>query len=90
MINWNKFARGAAVSAIAITAAGVASAQVTTSSIRGTVTDETGAAVAGATVTILHEPTGSVSVATTSASGQFAGQNLRVGGPYSITITGEG
>jgi outer membrane receptor for ferrienterochelin and colicin len=90
MINWNKFARGAAVSAIAITAAGIASAQVTTSSIRGTVTDEAGAAVSGATVTILHEPTGSVSVATTNAAGQFAGQSLRVGGPYSVTITGEG
>ena len=90
MINWNKFARGAAVSAIAISAAGIASAQVTTSSIRGAVTDEAGAPVAGATVTILHEPTGSVSVATTSATGQFTGQNLRVGGPYSITITGEG
>ena len=90
MINWNTFARGAAVSAIAITAAGVASAQVTTSSIRGTIADETGAAVSGATVTILHEPTGSVAVTTTSATGQFAAQNLRVGGPYSVTITGEG
>ena len=90
MINWNKFARGAAVSAIALSAAGIASAQVTTSSIRGSVVDESGAPVSGATVTILHEPTGSVSVSTTSATGQFAGQNLRVGGPYSITITGEG
>lgn len=90
MINWNKFARGAAVSAIALSAAGIASAQVTTSQIRGSVVDENGAPVTGATVTILHVPTGSVSVATTSASGQFTGQNLRVGGPYSITITGEG
>ncbi|MBD3771722.1 MAG: TonB-dependent receptor [Rhodobacterales bacterium] len=90
MINWNTFARGAAVSAIALTAAGVASAQVTTSSIRGTVADENGSPVSGATVTILHEPTGSVSVTTTNASGQFASQNLRVGGPYSVTITGEG
>lgn len=90
MINWNKFARGAAVSAIAITAAGVASAQVTTSSIRGSVADETGAAVSGATVTILHVPTGSVSVATTGATGQFSAQNLRVGGPYSVTVTGTG
>nr|WP_321442234.1 TonB-dependent receptor [uncultured Hyphomonas sp.] len=90
MINWNTFARGAAVSAIAITAVGVASAQVTTSSIRGTIVDETGAAVSGATVTILHEPTGSVAVTTTSATGQFSAQNLRVGGPYSVTITGEG
>ena len=90
MINWNNFARGAAVSAIAITAAGIASAQVTTSSISGSVVDESGAAVSGATVTILHEPSGTVSVASTNAAGQFAAQNLRVGGPYSVTITGEG
>ena len=90
MNNWNIFARGAAVSAIAIIATGVASAQVTTSSIRGAVVDQNGAPVTGATVTIMHQPTGSVSVATTSATGQFSSQNLRVGGPYSITITGEG
>ncbi|MCA8904219.1 MAG: hypothetical protein KDA43_05165, partial [Hyphomonas sp.] len=64
MNNWNIFARGAAVSAIAIIATGVASAQVTTSSIRGAVVDQNGAPVTGATVTIMHQPTGSVSVAT--------------------------
>ena len=90
MINWTNFARGTAVSAIALSMAGVAMAQVTTSVIRGTVTDESGAAVPGATVTILHEPSGTVTMATTNASGQFTGQNLRVGGPYSLTITGTG
>ena len=88
MINWNTFARGAAVSAIAITAAGIASAQVTTSSIRGSVTDEAGAPVAGATVTITHVPSGTVSVAVSSATGDFAARGLRVGGPYSVSVTG--
>ncbi|MDX1291352.1 MAG: carboxypeptidase regulatory-like domain-containing protein [Hyphomonas sp.] len=90
MKNWTTFGRGAAVSAIALSIAGVAMAQVTTSAIRGAVTDEDGAAVAGATVTILHEPSGTVSMVTTNAAGQFAAQNLRVGGPYSLTISGEG
>ena len=90
MINWTNFARGTAVSAIALSVAGVAMAQVTTSAIRGSVTDENGTAVSGATVTILHEPTGTVTMATTNAAGQFSGQNLRVGGPYSLTISGEG
>ncbi|MEH6742344.1 TonB-dependent receptor [Hyphomonas sp.] len=90
MKNWTTFGRGAAVSAIALSIAGVAMAQVTTSAIRGSVTDENGAAVAGATVTVLHEPSGTVSMATTNAAGQFSAQNLRVGGPYSLTISGEG
>jgi hypothetical protein len=88
MINWNNFARGAAVSAIAISVAGIASAQVTTSSIRGSVADESGAPVAGATVTITHVPSGTVSVAVSSASGDFAARGLRVGGPYSVSVTG--
>jgi outer membrane receptor for ferrienterochelin and colicin len=79
-----------AVSAIALGVAGLAAAQVTTSSIRGQVTDSNGAAVSGATVTILHVPTGTVAVSTTGPTGTFAAQNLRVGGPYSVTVTGQG
>ena len=90
MINWNNFARGAAVSVLALSVAGIASAQVTTSSIRGQVTDSNGAVVSGATVTILHEPTGTVAVTSTGATGQFAAGNLRVGGPFSVTVTGDG
>ncbi|MEZ6000375.1 carboxypeptidase regulatory-like domain-containing protein [Hyphomonas sp.] len=90
MINWNNFARGAAVSAIAITAAGIASAQVTTSSIRGSVVDETGAPVSGATVTVLHVPSGTVSTTSTNAGGTFSARGLRVGGPYSVSVTGSG
>jgi hypothetical protein len=88
MMNWNTFGRGMAVSAIALSVAGIASAQVTTSSIRGQVTNSDGAAVSGATVTILHVPTGTVAVTTTTDTGAFGAQNLRVGGPYSVTVTG--
>ncbi|MEQ8301469.1 MAG: TonB-dependent receptor [Hyphomonas sp.] len=90
MMNWNTFGRGMAVSAIALSVAGLAAAQVTTSSIRGQVTNSDGAAVSGATVTILHVPTGTVAVTTTTATGAFGAQNLRVGGPYSVTVTGPG
>ncbi|MBU1287155.1 MAG: TonB-dependent receptor [Alphaproteobacteria bacterium] len=88
IMNWNTFGRGMAVSAIALSVAGIASAQVTTSSIRGSVTDSNGSPVSGATVTILHVPTGTVSVTSTTATGAFSAQNLRVGGPYSVTVTG--
>ncbi|WP_273185780.1 TonB-dependent receptor [Hyphomonas adhaerens] len=85
MINWNNFARGAAVSAIAISVAGVASAQITSSNLNGQVTDENGAPVAGATVTVTHTPTGTTSTETTSSNGVFFESGLRVGGPYTIT-----
>lgn len=89
MINWKHLAGGAAVSAIAFSYAGVAEAQITTSSVRGQVTDASGAAVAGATVTILDTRTGNVKTAVTDGNGNYALRTLRVGGPYNITATSE-
>ena len=88
MFNWKTLAGGAAVSIMA-TAAIVqpAEAQVTTSSMRGTVTDGSGTAISGATVTIRHTPSGTISTATTNADGVFSIRALRVGGPYTVTAT---
>ena len=63
-------------------------AQETTSAIRGTVTNTSGAVVNGASVSIIHEPSGSASTQTTNEEGLFLARNLRVGGPYSITVSG--
>ena len=41
-----------------VLACGIASAQVTTATFYGTLTDSTGAAIPGATVTLVHEGTG--------------------------------
>ncbi|MCD7098876.1 TonB-dependent receptor [Stenotrophomonas sp. MMGLT7] len=51
-----------------------------------------GQPVAGAEVTITHAESGTVSRATTDAAGRYNARGLRVGGPYTITITkpGEG
>lgn len=65
-------------------------AQVTTSSIRGTVLDDTGGGVPGATIIAVHNPTGTQYGTSTLASGKFNLANLRVGGPYTITITSVG
>lgn len=65
---------------------GAALAQDTSSSLRGQVVDQAGSPVANATVEIRHEPSGTVSRATTSASGGFFQSGLRVGGPYTLTI----
>ena len=86
-MNWKTLAGGAAISVMAAAIVQPAEAQVTTSSMRGVVTDTDGAAVSGATVTILHAPSGSVDTATTDASGSFSERGLRVGGPYVVTVT---
>jgi hypothetical protein len=87
----NFFARSASIAAIAALAPVAAVyAQETASEVRGTVLDDKGAAVTGATITIVHEPTGSASTLTTSANGNFFQAGLRPGGPYSITVSAIG
>jgi len=60
-------------------------AQETTSAIRGVVTDSSGAVVSGAEISVVHEPSGSVSTQVTNEQGVFLARNLRVGGPYLVT-----
>ncbi len=59
---------------------------ITTSGVSGTVTDKQGNPVGGATVTIVHEPSGTRSTATTRANGQFNQSGLRIGGPYTVAV----
>jgi outer membrane receptor protein involved in Fe transport len=61
-------------------------AQVTTSSLSGTIKDAQETLV-GASVKAIHTPTGTVYGASTNAGGRFTISNLRVGGPYTIEIT---
>lgn len=63
-------------------------ANTTTSSIRGNVATQAGDMFSNATITITHTPSGTVSTTTTNASGSFSARSLRVGGPYSIEISG--
>ena len=65
-------------------------AQETTSAIRGTVVSSTGNAIPGASVSVIHEPSGSVSSQVTNSEGIFLARNLRVGGPYSVIVTSPG
>jgi hypothetical protein len=64
-------------------------AQETTSSIRGSVTSG-GSPVAGAEVRIVNVPSGTTNTVTTDAEGNFSAQGLRVGGPYTVTVTSAG
>lgn len=61
-------------------------AQVTTGTITGTVKDPEGKDLAGATISALHVPTGSNYATAAKTGGQFTLPNLRIGGPYTITV----
>ncbi len=76
--------------AAAIVLAGPALAQNTTAGIAGQVSGADGGPVAGATVTILHAESRSTSTTLTDANGRYAARGLRVGGPYTITISKDG
>ena len=66
---------------------GYAVAQVTTSSIGGRISESNGSDLPGATVIAVHEPTGTKYGTVTSADGNFNLTNLRVGGPYTVTVS---
>ena len=80
---------GCALAALIVPAV-VAQAQETTSAIRGSVVNEQSQAVAGATVTIIHTPSGTRVTQTSGANGEFNATGLRLGGPYAITVEAPG
>src|SRR3546814_3467966 len=75
---------------IAALAAAPAFAQSTSAGLNGLVTSADNQPVANAEVTITHVESGTVSRATTDDSGRYNARGLRVGGPYTITVTKAG
>ncbi len=62
------------------------SAQVTTATISGVVKNAKGTALPGATVTVEFPDAGIKQVLITKNDGRFTVPNLRVGGPYRVTV----
>ncbi len=62
------------------------SAQVTTASLNGQVSDANETLI-GANVFAVHTPTGSTYGVSTDADGYFRLSNMRVGGPYTLTVS---
>jgi len=60
---------------------------ITNASFNGTVKDNNGMPLVGANVVAVHEPSGSVFGASTRDDGRFNLVNVRVGGPYTITVS---
>ena len=58
---------------------------VTTGTLTGVVTDQQGGVLPGATVTAVHQPTGTTYEAVTDTIGRFTMLNVHVGGPYRVT-----
>ena len=62
-------------------------AQVTTSSMSGQVTIKgSNEPIVGATVQVVHDPSGTQYGAVTNVDGRFNIQGMRVGGPYTVTV----
>jgi len=60
---------------------------VTTSGLTGRVADNTGETLPGANVVAVHQPSGTRYGTTTNMEGRFSIPNMRVGGPYQITVS---
>jgi hypothetical protein len=65
-------------------------AQVTSSSITGSVKGDDNKFLEGATIVAIHQPSGTKYSTTTNKSGAFTILNVRVGGPYVVKITFSG
>ncbi|MDX6180753.1 carboxypeptidase-like regulatory domain-containing protein [Flavobacterium sp. Fl-77] len=62
-------------------------AQVTSAAMSGMVRSNKGEALPGATVEILHTPTGTKYFSTTDFDGGYSAQGLRPGGPYTVKVS---
>ena len=59
----------------------------TTSSLNGRVTDASGEPLPGATIVAIHTPSGSQYGNISNSDGFYRIPNMRVGGPYTVTIS---
>lgn len=91
MAFFKKLAYGASAAALlAMASTAAVHAQSTSASLRGSVVDAQGNPIAGASVTIIHTESGTASRTVTNETGAFSQAGLRVGGPFTITVSAAG
>ena len=61
--------------------------QITTSTLSGVVKNEKGEKLVGATINVVHQPTGTKYGSSTNTQGGYVIPAARVGGPYVIKVT---
>jgi len=61
--------------------------QITTSTLSGVVKNEKGEKLVGATINVVHQPTGTKYGSSTKAQGGYIIPGARGGGPYSVKVT---
>ncbi|MGB3625682.1 MAG: TonB-dependent receptor [Henriciella sp.] len=86
MSNWKLLSGVAAASLFTAAIIAPAEAQVTTSGVRGQVTNAEGTPIAGADVIVRDPETGLVRTTTTTSSGTYTLRNLPVGSTYTVEI----
>lgn len=62
-------------------------AQETSGALTGRVTDATGSGTVGATITAVHIPSGTRYALSTDGDGRYTINNMRIGGPYTVTAS---
>lgn len=87
MITKSQFSRVAMAVALSVGVATTAVANTGQSSaMRGMIVGPQGNPAAGSSITILHQPSGTVKEAVVNSEGLFSARGLRVGGPYTIIV----
>lgn len=90
MIGFKRLAGGVALVAMSAAFAPMAYAQVTSSGVKGTVTNADGLPAGDATVTIEDSRTGLIRSVVSTPTGAFDIRGLNVGGPYTVTVSAPG
>lgn len=72
---------------VAVLAVTISMAQVTTGTITGSVKDAKNMPLVGASIEVIHEPSGSRYKSVSTSTGKFTVPGLRVGGPFKITVS---
>jgi hypothetical protein len=73
-----------------LTTSAAAQNTATTGSLTGVVKDAQGGVLPGTSVAAVHEPTGTSYETVTESDGSFHLLNVRVGGPYTVTVNLQG
>lgn len=73
--------------AVLVCALPAAGQNVTTGTITGLVSDQQGGVLPGATVTAVHQPTGTSYEGISQGDGRYSLLNVRVGGPYQVAVS---